>query len=259
MSRELPDPGFAGDDGTADSALAQALVTWAAGGAADPVHGALIGSRVMVPVVAVAMEVDVLTGSDKATDMALVTIRGADGRTALPAFTSLDSLAAWNPAARPVPVEASTACLAAVAEHADLLVLDAAGPVTFRVEGPALRAIAQGRMPVAPLADPAVAAAVLDVVVLMPEFAEAVLLPAAADSGADAVLGLRLSSGGDSAGVAATAHELAAAAAGRLGAALAAHPVLRERLDRGLDLAVLPATADLAALGGVIVLRRDRP
>lgn len=256
VSRELPDPGFAGDDGTADATLMNALTAWAAGGPAGPVHAALVGSRVMVPVIAVAMDVDVTTGADQATDMALVTIRGEDGRTALPAFTSLDSLAAWNPQARPVPVEASTAALAAVAERADLLVLDAAGPVTFRVEGPALRAIAQGRAPLAPLADPAVAAAVRDVVELVPAFAAAVLLPAGADSGADAVLGLRLAAGGPEETGAGLADR-AAAAAGHLGAALAADPVLRDRLDRGLDLAVLPATVDLAALGGVVVLARD--
>ena len=101
VPKHIPDPGFAGDDGTADPALVEALTDWAAGGPPDPVYAALVGGRVMVPVVAVAVSVDGpeivhRTGADKATDMMLVTIRGEDGRTALPAFTSLAALTGWN-------------------------------------------------------------------------------------------------------------------------------------------------------------------
>ena len=40
--------------------------------------------------------------------MALPVMIGTDGRRALPAFTSLAALAAWDPAARPVPVPTAT-------------------------------------------------------------------------------------------------------------------------------------------------------
>ena len=227
MSKHIPDPGFANDDGSADPALVAALAAWATGGPPDAVYAALIGGRVMVPVVARAVEIDRSTGADSETDMMLVTIQGEDGRTALPAFTSLDALVAWNGEARPVPVAASTACLSTVAEQGELLVLDPGGPVTFPVEGPALRALAQGRVPVPPLADPEVAAAVAAITQAEPAVTRHHLVASEAD--ADAVLVFGLHEGADPATV-------AQALAGRL----AVDPVLRARLDRGLELAYVP-------------------
>ncbi|GAA0626215.1 SseB family protein [Sporichthya brevicatena] len=224
MQRSIPDPGFAGDDGSADPTLAVALSAWAAGGPPGPVYAALVGGRVMVPVVARAVNVDVITGADKETDMMLVTIQGEDGRTALPAFTSLAALVDWNPEARPVPVAATTACLSTVAEQGDLLVLDPGGPVTFPVEGPALRAIAQGRVPVPPLEDPEVTAAVAAVVGAEPAVTRFRLAPSAS---ADAVLVFAVTAGTDPVTV-----------AQGLAGALAEHPILRERLDLGLELAL---------------------
>jgi len=226
VQKSIPDPGFFGDDGSADPVLAVALAAWAAGGSPDPVYAALVGGRVMVPVVAMAVNVDVSTGADKETDMMLVTIQGDDGRTALPAFTSLAALTEWNPDARPVPVAVTTACLSTVAEQQELLVLDPGGPVTFPVEGPALRALAQGRVPVAPLADPEVGAAVDEVVAAHPDVTRHRLAPS---EQADAVLVFAVRDGADP-------TEVAQALAGEL----AGHPVLRERLDLGLELAYLP-------------------
>jgi hypothetical protein len=158
----------------------------------------------------------------------LVTIRGEDGRTALPAFTNLAALTAWNPEARPVPVAATTACLSTVAEQGELVVLDPGGPVTFPIEGPALRALAQGRVPVPPLADPEVAAAVAAVVAAAPAVTRHELVAPAGE--ADAALVIAVQEGADFASV---AQDLANA--------LAADPVLRERLDLGLELAYLPS------------------
>jgi hypothetical protein len=242
MLKSIPDPGFSGDDGTADPTLAAALAAYAAGtgGAAD-VHRALAGRRVMVGVVAVAQEVDE-AGVEKSTDMSVVTLRGSDGRTAMPAFTSLATLAAWYPQARPVPVEAERACLAAIAEGADLVVLDPAGPVAFPVEGPALRALAQGRVPVPPVEDPAVAAAARAAVEGERDVALAWLVPS---DDADAVLALVATPG--------LGPDATAAVAQRVAARLAADPVLRERLDRGLDLALVPLGT---APAGVVLVDR---
>ncbi len=227
MGKHIPDPGFAGDDGSADPALVEALAAWAAGGPPDPVYAALVGGRVMVPVVARAVNVDQITGADKETDMMLVTIQGEDGRTALPAFTSLPALVAWYPEARPVPVATTAACLSTVAEQGELMVLDPGGPVTFPVEGPALRALAQGRVPLAPLTDPEVTAAIAAVVAADPQVSRHQLIPAT--SGADARLVFAVRPGADPQAV-----------AGALAARLAEHPALRERLDSGLELALLP-------------------
>ena len=147
-SRVIPDPGFAGDDGSAPEALRRALATWEA----DPTTyvdalAALREARVLVPVVAVLGEVEVDEAGlahDKTSDMATVLLQGADGRLALLAFTGTDALAAWNPEGRPVPVTASVAARSALQDGAAALVIDLAGPIRFVVEGEDLRGLAEG-------------------------------------------------------------------------------------------------------------------
>jgi hypothetical protein len=143
----MPNPGFAGDDGAADPALRDALSGAAAGGPTRPGLAALLRSRLLVPVVAVLGEVEYdADGSahEKTSDMAAVLMRGHDGRRALLAFTGTDALDAWDPSARPVPVTAPQAAQAALAEGADALVVDVAGPAMFVVEGDDLRQAAAG-------------------------------------------------------------------------------------------------------------------
>jgi hypothetical protein len=144
----IPDPGFAGDDGSADARLAGVLADWAAGGAsyADTL-AALQGARLLVPVVAVLGEVEYDEAGlahDKTSDMATVLAQGADGRRALLAFTGTASLAAWNPGGRPVPVHAQVAARAALQDGAAALVVDLAGPTRFVVEGDDLEGLARG-------------------------------------------------------------------------------------------------------------------
>ena len=43
----------------------------------------------------------------------------------LPAFTSVDTMRAWDPAARPIPASGERVALAAAGEGTDLVVLDA--------------------------------------------------------------------------------------------------------------------------------------
>lgn len=156
--RTLTAQPFAGDDGSRDPALEAAL----AGGSLADVVRAWAPSRVLVPVVAVLGEGDELVAveGDKSADMALATLTGSDGTRALPAFTAAAALAAWDPAARPVPVEAPRAAQAAVAEGCDAVVLDVAGPVSRVLPRPAVWAVAQGRDWLPPAADPEVLAAV---------------------------------------------------------------------------------------------------
>lgn len=146
--RSIPDPGFAGDDGAADPALAAALSAYAE----DPSRHAetlavLQQARLLVPVVAVAGEVEVDEqglAHDKTSDMATVLMRGRDGRTALLAFTSTETLQRWDPDARPVPAEATRAASAAVQDGASALLVDVAGPVRFVVETDDLAELARG-------------------------------------------------------------------------------------------------------------------
>ncbi|MBO0844667.1 MAG: SseB family protein [Nocardioides sp.] len=149
--RRIPDPGFAGDDGAADPGLAAALASYAAS-PGDPdrhvdVFRALRSSRLLVPVVAVLGEAEVDDAGlarEKTSDMATVLLTGRDGRQALLAFTGLESLTAWRPDARPVPVTAADAARSAVQEGAAALLLDVAGPTSYAVEGDLLDGLARG-------------------------------------------------------------------------------------------------------------------
>ncbi|VXB64339.1 SseB family protein [Nocardioides sp. AX2bis] len=147
-SRDIPDPGFADDDGAPDPVLRAALDARAQGRVpATEVLGLLAGARLLVPVVAVLGEVEVDEAGlahDKSSDMAAVLVTGADGRTALLAFTGADAMAAWDPQARPVPVTAATAATAALQEGAAALAVDLAGPAPYVLTGPDLEAVAAG-------------------------------------------------------------------------------------------------------------------
>ncbi|MCW2784442.1 MAG: hypothetical protein JWP74_959 [Marmoricola sp.] len=149
VERVIPDPGFADDDGQAAPAVAAALAAYGAdrGSSAVATLAALQESRVLVPVMAVLGEVehdDRGLAHDKTSDMATVLITGADGRTALLAFTSMQTLTTWNPEARPVAVELRKAALSALQDGADAILVDLAGPVLFPIEGDDLQALAQG-------------------------------------------------------------------------------------------------------------------
>lgn len=145
--RLLQGPGFPGDTGGADPGLAAALAAYATRTGSDAqVLAALAGTRLLVPVVAVLGEVeydDRGLAHDKTSDMATVLLTGADGRQALLAFTSMDTLRQWRPDARPVPVLARDAARAAIQDGASALVIDLAGPVRFVVEGDDLEGIAR--------------------------------------------------------------------------------------------------------------------
>jgi hypothetical protein len=132
--------------------VAAALSAYAAGdgGSADAL-AALAGSRLLVPVVAVLDEaVPAADGlrTEKASHMAAVSTTGRDGRRGLLAFTSAETMRRWDPTARPVPVTTRRAAEAALADGADALVIDLAGPVTFSVDAGELRALAAGWRPV---------------------------------------------------------------------------------------------------------------
>jgi hypothetical protein len=164
--RTLSPHGFESDDGTAPRALVTALED----GDTQAILSALAGARLLVPVVAVLGESEPVSAepgalyADKSADMALVTLKAPDGRAALPVFTSVETMAAWDASARPVPVESRRAALSAVDEGCSLLVIDPAGPATAVLPRPALWALAQGHDWTPAPRDPQVHAAVRDAV-----------------------------------------------------------------------------------------------
>jgi hypothetical protein len=190
------DPRFSGDDGSADPAAAAALDAYAAGtGSEHAALTALAGTRLLVPVVAVLTDdaqgaaADHPTDShptgshppgnerpasgrplpgaagagEKGSEMALPTLIGRDGRAAIPAFTSVETLARWQASARPVPVDAGQVWRAAM-EESCAVIIDVAGPVPLAVEGARLAALARGDTVPPPQSDPDVLRAVAAVV-----------------------------------------------------------------------------------------------
>ncbi|MEV5754145.1 SseB family protein [Actinoallomurus sp. NPDC052308] len=159
----IPQPQFPDDDGRTPAEVERALSDYAQGRAGErAVLAALAGTRLLVPVVAVLTEDETVDGlrREKESEMALPTLVGADGRRAVLAFTSTESLARWRPDARPVAVHAREACQAAVGESADALVVDVAGPVPYAIEGARLHVLANGGAITAPHEDPDVLVAV---------------------------------------------------------------------------------------------------
>ena len=141
------DTAYAGDDGSADPRLLEALVRFGAGelGEAEVVD-ALRPARLLIPLVAVAGDEGVDDHGrrvDKTQELSIVTVAGPDGRAVLPAFSSVDTLRAWDATARPVPADARRIALAAVSEGTDHLVLDPGSDTEFGVRRPALWAVAQ--------------------------------------------------------------------------------------------------------------------
>ncbi|WP_316520292.1 SseB family protein [Kitasatospora brasiliensis] len=238
VGKSIPNPGFSDDDGTADPALTEALARWSQDRAAEPeVLAALTPTRLMVPIVAILGEVEVSPDGhrhEKTSDMAVPVLEAPDGRRALPAFTSLDSLTRWRADARPAPTAAPQAAMVAYSERADTLLIDPAGPVPFLLSGARLRALAENRPFLPPVRDPEVREAVRGLLAAEPQVVTGLL---EASEGSDGVVVVVFDPALD--------HPGMVEAVGRLGQAVAADPVLRVRLDLGLELAVLPVSAEL--------------
>lgn len=244
------DPAFRSDDGSAHPGVAAALSEFASGrGSEQAVLAALAASRLLVPVVAVlaeeaepadeaqpadeaeptsqaqesGLDVGLATAEpelraalrgEKASDMAMPTLIGLDGRRAVPAFTSLQSMSRWQSDARPVPVVARSVWQTACADSA-AVVIDVAGPVPFAVEGARLAALARGEEAPEPYRDPDVHEIVAAALANQLEVASFDLQPG--DDGQDLAIVLSLTSDASTQAVARIGAEVAEAVQARLG------------------------------------------
>ena len=136
------------DDGSADPALLAAL-TPGNDDARDQVAivEAYRSARLLIPLV--ARKGDHGIGAhglevDKTQELSIVTVAAPDGRRILPVFTSVDAMARWDAAARPVPADGVRTALAASDDDTDLIVIDPGSPTEFVLRRPAVWAIAQG-------------------------------------------------------------------------------------------------------------------
>ena len=250
---------FRDDAGSADAQVAATLAAFgAARGSEHAALTALASSRLLVPIVATeadgaadgdtdgaadrdaAGEADArehvgaavghhrLGEGERGAEMSLPTLIGHDGRAAIPAFTSLESMARWRPAARPVPAQASQVWRAA-ADDACAVVVDIAGPVPLAIDGARLAALAEGRPVPRPHEDPDVLAAATAAAAGLPAITG---LSAAEGGDCDLRLEVTLAAGCDPA----AGHE----ALQQLGSRLMAH--LGSRLRRGIAIALTPAS-----------------
>jgi hypothetical protein len=157
--RALTGTGFDGDLGDADTDLIAAL--------GDPqdetafMH-AVAHARLLAPIVAAPSRLDDSgeLSQERSTDMAVVTLTSQDGHRALPVFTSLAALLAWDATARPSPVTSSRAAQAAVSERCDVIVLDPGSGHEYVLRPSMVWALAQHRDWLPAHTDPFVAQAV---------------------------------------------------------------------------------------------------
>ena len=149
-----PNPN-ANDDGSADPVVIAAIEAFRALPLTDPgraqaqsaVVTAIGRSRLLMPLVAETGDHGVgPTGLVVGTthELALVTVAGPGGQKVLPAFTSVAAMGQWREDARPVPVEARRAALAAVLEDVSWIVVDPVSPTEFVIRRPAVAAMAKG-------------------------------------------------------------------------------------------------------------------
>jgi hypothetical protein len=140
------------DSGAADPRLTAALTAYDGSPAARAeVLAALAGARLFVAITATATaeETAAATGlrAESSAEMALVSLVAPDGARALPAFPDTAALRRWRLDVRPVPVDASYLCRAALDDGAVAVLLDPAGAAFVVPEGE-LRALADGYVPV---------------------------------------------------------------------------------------------------------------
>lgn len=132
--RAIVGPSFPNDDGSADPRLRELLAIQPPSFIEPSAIELLRPCRLLVAVVAVVDEGDD-AGADKGSHMAVVSMISPAGHKGLLAFTGLDSMAHWDPLARPVSVTGEAAAQAALDDGAQALVIDVLGPARVVVMG----------------------------------------------------------------------------------------------------------------------------
>lgn len=104
--------------------------------------------RLLVPLVTEAGDIGVTPEGrtvEKTHELSMVTVAAPDGRAALPAFSSVETMSRWNGNARPIPQTAPQIAVAAAGEGADIVIVDAgSSELEFGVRRTELEAVALG-------------------------------------------------------------------------------------------------------------------
>lgn len=137
---------FADDDGSARPELIAAIAEFHSSKNPQKVFEEFQQARLLIPLVASLGESEIGAHGhnvDKSAELSIVTVSTPDGATALPVFSSVATMAHWNPEARPVPADAARVALAAASEGNTRIVLDATSETEFVFRRPAIAALAQ--------------------------------------------------------------------------------------------------------------------
>jgi len=218
----------ADDDGSAPEHLIEAIRRFRSRelGEAEVLE-ALRTSRLLIPLVAHLGDDGVNDhGHEKSQELSIVTVVGPDGRTVLPAFTSVAAMSAWNPVARPIPAEATRVALAAAHEQTDIVVIDATSATEFAIRRPALWSLANGERWIPSYLDEEVLTAIAESATGEPAARSVALAPGDPDArlaGPELVVQLTLAPG-------LAEHELSALLA-TLQQRWAESPVIAQRVD----------------------------
>lgn len=224
---------FVDDDGTTPTELQAAYATEAPH-RLGAVVTALRETRVLIPVVANIDEMEEpeyegqIVG-DKKSHAAMVTVATPDGRAALPVFSSTQAMAGWREDARPVPVDARRAALAAGTEADSLLVLDPGTPEATLIPSQAVAAIATGAEWNNPILDGEIHTAIAQIVEAIPAAVRAEVLPG---QSAEVRIVLALRAGLDRVAVLNASNQMSTA--------LGSTPIITERID-SLELRITTA------------------
>lgn len=136
-----PNP-HAGDDGRVDPAVGEAIRAHDVRALVE----ALRTARLLVPLLAEAGTVGRTASGrivEKTQELAIVKVAGPGGRPTLPVFTSVETMRAWDPVARPVPADARLVALSA-GRDGDDVVLDPGSDHVLPLSYSMLAAIATG-------------------------------------------------------------------------------------------------------------------
>ncbi len=150
---------FADDDGQSPEPLVRAVAAVRAAAAAGDLAAlanatadaivVLSRCRLLIPLLAEAGDTGVTPEGrmvEKTQELSIVTVAAPDGRSVMPVFSSVEAMRRWKTGARPIPVPAPQAALAAAQEQTDLIVVDPGTPEQeFGVRRTQLEAMALGR------------------------------------------------------------------------------------------------------------------
>lgn len=214
----IPQPLFPDDDGRASPEVLAVL-----DGTDQELIDALRGKRLFVGVISNLLGVND-DGSEKESEMALAVLSHKDS-TALPVFTSIESLMSWRPDARPVQVLAEAAAMQAITEEMSALVIDA----RRTLEGPPLRALVFD-FPLVPVHQDPVVEAALEAAIAPHDEVVTAWLDQSDD--VDAVVNLLIPT---------ISSESASRVASAVASWLAADPNVRLRTSKGFDVQVVTA------------------